>query len=87
MGHQNVCINCHIAFNSGYFLTKEIPCPNCGGMMIWMPHRFRPPKKADNEKWAAVKYLVEHGFKYHHIYENNTDSPKFPISVRYPQTS
>jgi len=55
--------------------------------MVWMPHRFRPPKKSDDEKWEVVKYLVEHEFKYHHIYEDNLDNnPKFPISVIYPQT-
>jgi len=54
--------------------------------MIWMPERFRPPKKADDEKWAAIKYLVEHGFLYHLIYEKNGNNPRDSIKVRFPQT-
>ncbi|GGF04007.1 hypothetical protein GCM10011383_13850 [Hymenobacter cavernae] len=32
-----------------------------------MPHRFRPPKKREDEKWNAAQYLVEQGFCYEHI--------------------
>jgi hypothetical protein len=35
-----------------------------------MPHRFRPPKKTDIKKWEVVKFLIEHGFKYQHIYKD-----------------
>lgn len=37
--------------------------------MILLSHRFRPPKKTDNKKWEAVKYLIENGFCYQHIYQ------------------
>ena len=88
MGHKNICLNCRIAFNNGYILTdrlNEIPCPKCGNLMRWMPHRFRPPKKSEKEKWAVVGFLLDHGFSYRLIFD---DSPQGPVwlSVKYPQT-
>ena len=35
-----------------------------------MAHRFRPPKKRETAKWEVVKYLVDQGFYYQHIYEH-----------------
>jgi predicted RNA-binding Zn-ribbon protein involved in translation (DUF1610 family) len=74
MGYKNVCLSCHIAFNNAN-RSVEIKCPTCGEGMIWMPHRFRPPRKLDDNAWAIVKYLVEHGFDYGHIYEAIPDNP------------
>ncbi len=34
-----------------------------------MSYLFRPPKKADIKGWEIVKFLVEHGFFYQHIYK------------------
>ena len=75
MGSKNVCLTCHIAFNNAN-KSVTIKCPECGESMIWMPHRFRPPRKLDSAAWATVKYLVEHGFNYRHIYEVIPDDPK-----------
>ena len=38
--------------------------------MRLLSHRFTPPKKTDDKKWEAVKYLIENGFYYDHIYQN-----------------
>lgn len=53
--------------NSGSGL--KYPCPECGKPMILLPHRFRPPKKTDDKRWEVVKYLIDNGFPYQHIYE------------------
>ena len=45
-------------------------CPECGKEMILLPHRFRPPKKTDEEKWKTVKFLIENGFYYQHVYKD-----------------
>lgn len=37
--------------------------------MTLLSHRFRPPKKTDDKKWKTVKYLIENGFFYDHIYQ------------------
>lgn len=72
MGHKSICLNCRKAFNQGsdYDNRIESNCPECGQLRISMPHRFRPPKKTDIKKWEVVKFLIEHGFKYQHIYKD-----------------
>jgi len=55
-----------------YNNIREASCPDCGRLMTLMTHRFRPPKKTDDQKWETVKYLVENGFAYQHIYEEVT---------------
>lgn len=47
----------------------KYPCPNCQKEMILLPHRFRPPKKSDVQKWKAVEYLLSQGFRYQHVSE------------------
>ena len=66
---------------------KEGNCPECGQPMILMTHRFRPPKKEDEKKWLTVKFLVENGFKYQHIYEEieNKDKKIESSNVKYPE--
>jgi len=52
-----------------------------------MTHRFRPPKREEEKKWLTVKYLVDNGFPYQHIYEivqNKTKQKAERISVAYP---
>lgn len=40
--------------------------------MIFLSHRFRTPKKSENKKWETVKFLINNGFYYQHIYETVT---------------
>ncbi len=73
MGHKIVCIDCRIAFNRDFSNDSETnhPCPQCGKDMFILSHRFRPPKKGDIKKWETVKYLINNGFFYQHILDNN----------------
>jgi hypothetical protein len=71
MGHKNVCFNCCKAFNVPYSDNREKLCLECGGGMVRLPHRFRPPKRSEKSKWETVKFLVEHGFPYHHVYQRD----------------
>jgi len=67
--------------------VREGNCPECGQPMILMTHRFRPPKKDDDKKWLTVKFLVDNGFTYQHIYEEiETKDKQKPkrINVSYP---
>ena len=53
-----------------------------------LPHRFRPPKVVDTKKWEVVKYLIEHGFYYQHIYEVEETSKHYNREesyVAYPE--
>jgi DNA-directed RNA polymerase subunit RPC12/RpoP len=71
MGHKVVCLDCRISFSQGTDINdrRDAVCPDCSKQMILLPHRFRPPKKTEVKKWEIVKYLIEKGFYYQHIYE------------------
>jgi predicted RNA-binding Zn-ribbon protein involved in translation (DUF1610 family) len=76
MGQKVVCLECKISFNQDIDCNnrKDTPCPDCGKIMIFLPHRFRPPLKRNDKEWAVVKFLVNHGFYYQHIYEKTETS-------------
>lgn len=71
MGFKSVCLECRKALNRSLDpgADRQYPCSECGKAMIVLSHRFRPPKKSDDKKWDAVKYLVDHGFYYDHVYQ------------------
>ncbi len=83
MGYKNMCLNCRKTFNQGtdYDNIRKAKCPDCGIVMIQMNHRFRPPKKSEFSKWKTVEFLIENGFFYHHIYDENI----VPTYVPYPE--
>ena len=89
MGHKKVCLECKMTLNRPIDIDSELtyPCPECGKPMILLPHRFRPPKKTDDKKWETVRFLIENGFYYQHIYER-TETEKDVTSsqtlVAYP---
>ncbi|MDY3538156.1 hypothetical protein PG275_09105 [Riemerella anatipestifer] len=72
MGYKKVCLECKVSFNRPFDNGSDLmyPCLECGGQMTLFPHRFRPPKKTEDKKWETVRFLVENGFNYQHIYEN-----------------
>lgn len=90
MGYKCVCIECRKSLNrpldtgSG----RLYPCSQCGKPMTLLPHRFRPPKKNDDEKWRTVKYLIENGFFYQHIYKEIKRNNMYVHEnyVDYPET-
>lgn len=81
MGFKVVCFNCQKAFNKSIYLNAfSLICPECGGEMVKLSHRFRPPKKEDNKKWEVIKFLIENGFTFQHIHTETG------VNVRYPET-
>ncbi|WP_194778305.1 hypothetical protein [Pararhodonellum marinum] len=90
MGHKKVCIECKMAFSRPFDSGSELQylCPECGKPMILLPHRFRPPKKADDKKWETVKYLIENGFHYQHVFKELETKNKLSADhyyVAYPE--
>lgn len=71
MGYKSVCLDCRKAYNNYLDLDqqKKEVCPDCGVIMHFLSHMFKPPKKSDAKKWKVVKYLVENGFNYYHTYD------------------
>ena len=73
-----------------YNNIRKADCPECGNPMTLMDHKFRPPKTDDIKKWKVVKYLVDNGFIYHHVYEKVEIESNRIVSyqnyARYPKT-
>ncbi len=72
MGHKKVCLECKVTLNRPFDSGSELTysCPECGKPMTLLPHRFRPPKKSEDKKLETVKFLIDNGFYFQHIYEN-----------------
>lgn len=75
MGHKKICLNCRLVFNRDFDFGSDLtyPCPECRNPMIPLPHRFRPPKKADNKGWQLVEFLIDNGFYFQHIYQQGSN--------------
>lgn len=90
MGHKNVCLSCRLCFNLKHDAISgpERQCPQCKKPMRYLPHRFRPPKKTDLKGWQLVKFLVENGFPFQHIYtvgNNELVQSKYNNYTPYPK--
>ena len=91
MGYKNLCIECRKTFNMGTDTQsiRHADCPDCKNPMILMTHRFRPPRKQDDRKWKVVRFLIDNGFYYQHVYSriNNSDGIKsYENPVLYPES-
>ena len=89
MGQKVICLNCRKSFSQGTDINdrKEANCPECFRPMILLPHRFRPPKMTDDKKWETVRYLIENGFCYQHIYlkmETKNGVTSYENYAKYP---
>jgi len=85
MGNKSVCLNCRIAFSYGMDYESIISriCPQCKNEMINVDYKFKAPQKDNAKKWETIKYLLENGFYFQHIYEDNDFSKN--ILIKYPQ--
>jgi DNA-directed RNA polymerase subunit RPC12/RpoP len=88
MGAKHVCFACRKAVNGSSGATGPVCCPDCGAKLVLLPHRFRPPKKREAEKWAAAQYLVAQGFWDQHLHP--ADFPDWTTGgygnyVRFPE--
>ncbi len=72
MGHKSVCLNCRKCLNREFDSDsdRDYLCSECGKPMTLLPHRFKPPKKTEDKKWETVKFLIENGFYFQHVYQN-----------------
>lgn len=87
MGYKIVCLHCRKIGNRPFSPTvneSEELCSDCGQPTVRLTHRFRPPKKTDDKKWATVKFLITNGFYYQHIYEID-EITKSKCLVKYPE--
>ena len=75
MGHKKVCLACRESLNLDIsdYAVKVRFCAKCGKQMMFLPHRFRPPKKTDDKAWQLIAFLIHHGFPFQHIYINGAN--------------
>jgi hypothetical protein len=93
MGYKKVCLDCRKAFNRP-INTENIHisiCPQCEKPMTELYHLFQPSKQSDLKKWNVVKFLVDNGFKYYHVWEQVFKNEKGEILgtanyAKYPQS-
>jgi hypothetical protein len=55
----------------------------CSNSLIYLPHRFRPPKKSDKKGWELVKFLISEGFPFQHIYREGSSELSQKASNNY----
>jgi hypothetical protein len=93
MGYKKVCLDCRKAFNRPIELEKVhiSICPQCEKPMTELNHLFQPPKQTDKKKWDVVRFLVDNGFKYYHVWETVIKNSKGEITeyqnyAKYPES-
>ncbi len=86
MGYKKICLPCRLCFTRliDFGTGKIYPCPTCSNPMILLTHRFRAPKKSDDQKWKTVAFLLAHGFLYQPIFEV-LNGQKTTKKVEYPE--
>ena len=93
MGYKKVCLNCRKAYNRSFEVekTSSSKCPECGKEREELSHLFQPPKQNDKKKWDVVKFLIENGFNYYHVWETVSKNAKGEITgyqnyAKYPES-
>jgi len=93
MGHKKVCFECRKSFNITYeqFAEEKSVCPQCEGELIYLNHKFQPPKHGDVKAWEVIEFLYNKGFVFQHIYKdtslrNRVDENSSANYVPYPKT-
>jgi hypothetical protein len=57
------------------------PCPTCSGGAIDLGRHFKPPKASDEKQWAKVEYLVESGFFFQHVHDDERHQVQYPDTL------
>ena len=79
-----MCLNCRKAFSQGTDLLKvtSFTCPECNELMIPVDQRFKPPKSSTLKKWEVVTFLINNGFFYQSIYNEELYAVPYPIKMK-----
>jgi predicted amidophosphoribosyltransferase len=78
-----VCFSCRKSFKYPARAAKRV-CPQCRSPLEMLSRKFSAPKSNDVSQWQKVRYLVEHGFRFHSVYQSVESGGK--LAVPYPAT-
>jgi hypothetical protein len=60
-------------------------CPDCGGPVVALTRKFKPPPSGDIEQWAKVRYLVEHGYYFESVMNEQGEAEPYPATLNEAQ--
>ena len=78
-----VCFACRRSLKFPASLTGR-KCPQCREPMSMLSRKFAAPKSKDFAQWEKIKFLVEHGFRFHSVFETSEFGGK--VVVPYPRS-
>ena len=86
MANKKVCFDCRKSFaiSRNQISNENLTCPECGKVSFYVNQKFRPPKKGDLKGWAVIKLLVNAGFVFQHI-SNNDGYVLYPTTMEEAQ--
>ena len=58
------CFDCRKSFAKEPSPQAPRKCPECAGEMIDMGAFFEPPRKLNKKRWAVMKILADHGYRF-----------------------
>ena len=74
------CLNSRKSFKRPGANIGQRKCPHCGEMAINLGRHFKPPKRNDDAQWEKVQFLIDNGFAFHKVYDDEG------IQISYPKT-
>lgn len=82
--HPHACFHCRKSFKRSIApAPSPAPkCPDCGGVVVALDRKFKPPKTDDLEQWAKVRYLVEHGYRFRSIQSERGGREAYPATLK-----
>ena len=76
------CLACRKSFKRKFETgLPDKPCPHCGGVAIGLYRHFKAPPMDDIQQWKKVALLIQHGFRFHHQYDENGNCVPYPATM------
>src|SRR4051794_22756971 len=77
-----VCCDCRRSFKRPLNGLEPRPCPLCGRPAAWVNRKFKAPKSPDVAQWEKVRFLIEHGFRFHSFGDGHGRTVQYPETLK-----
>jgi hypothetical protein len=79
----HVCFTCRLSFKRSRAGADEgRTCPQCGGPVARLARKFKAPPMDDLAQWEKVRLLVDNGFLFGTVYDEQGQSVAYPETLR-----